>query len=268
MTEADARQGFKVGGRKGDLFAGAAASYAAYRRPYPSPVVDFLVAQCGLDGRGRLLDVGCGTGQVFQVMAHHFGDVIAIDPDPEMVAYALRAVVDLRLENVEVRQLSAEDIPPDVAPVRAAIFGASFHWTDRPRVADMMHGLLAPGGVLAVLRPGGTAAWEAEVRAAIAHHLGPERRAGGGVYRAGEPHQEVLRRSRFGRAEVANIPVREQFSVEQILGFLASTSYASKAVLGERAAAFEDELRRSLDALAPGGTLDKVVEYEVVIARR
>jgi trans-aconitate methyltransferase len=272
MPETDAHQGFKVGGRTGDLYAGAAASYAAYRRVYPPAVVDVLVEQCGLDRRGRLLDAGCGTGQVFQVMAPYFETVLAIDPDPGMVAHARRAVADLGLGNVDVRQMRAEDIPADVAPLRAVIFGASFHWTDRPRVGDMVYDMLEPGGCLAVLSPAdihkGTTDWEVAIRDALARHLGAERRAGGGVYRAGELHQEALGRTRFRTIETVDIPVREQWSVEQILGYLASTSYASNAVLGDRAAAFESDLRRSLEALASRGPLDKVVDHTVIIARR
>src|SRR5690242_4994563 len=117
MTEADAERGFQIGGQKGDLFAGAAASYAAYRRPYPPPVVRILTERCGLDGHGRLLDAGCGTGQVFQVMARHFDDVVAIDPDPHMVAHARRAAADLGLGNVDVRQMRAEDVSSDLAPL-------------------------------------------------------------------------------------------------------------------------------------------------------
>lgn len=272
MTAADAQRGFQVGGQTGDLFAGTAAAYATYRRPYPPAVVTHLVERCGLDGHGRLLDAGCGTGQVFQVMAQYFDDVLAIDPDPDMVVHARRAIADLGLANVDVRQMRAEDLSAAVAPLRAAIFGASFHWTDRPRVADVIHGLLAPNGCLVVLSPGGihpeTTAWEAPIRDALARHLGSERRAGGGVYRAGERHEEALRRTRFETIEVADIPVHEAWSVEQILGFLASTSYASKAVLGDRAAAFEADLRRSLNAFASRGPLDKIVDYSVIIARR
>jgi SAM-dependent methyltransferase len=205
-------------------------------------------------------------------MARYFDDVLAIDPDPEMVAHARRAAAGLGRGKVEVRQMRAEEIPADVAPLRAAIFGASFHWTDRPRVADMVYDLLEPNGCLAVLSPDvihkGTSDWEAAIRAALARHLGSERRAGGGVYRAGELHQEALGRTRFKTIETIGIPVREEWSVEQILGYLASTSHASKAVLGDRATAFEDELRRSLGALATRGPLDKLVDYTVIIARR
>jgi trans-aconitate methyltransferase len=272
MTEADVQRGFQVGGQGGDLFAGAAVAYAIYRRPYPPPVVDALVERCSLDGRGRLLDAGCGTGQVFQVMARYFDDVVAIDPDPDMVAHARRAAAERGLANVDVRQMRAEQILADVGPLRAAIFGASFHWTDRPRVAEMIYDLLEPNRCLAVLSPPaihtGTTDWEAAIRTTLARHLGAERRAGSGVFRAGERHEEALRRTRFKTIEVVDTPVREQWSVEQILGYLASTSYASRAVLGDRATAFETDVRRSLEGLASQGTLEKVVDYTVIIARR
>jgi SAM-dependent methyltransferase len=202
-------------------------------------------------------------------MARHFADVLAIDPDPEMVALARRTAAKRGLANVEVRQMRAEDLSADIAPLRAAIFGASFHWTDRPRVADAIYDLLVPHGSLVVLSPGGTATdWEGVIRATLARHLGAERRAGGGVYRAGERHEQVLGRSRFRTVETADIAMRQQWSVDEIMGFLASTSYASRAVLGDRAAAFDADLRASLQRFAAQGPLEKLVEYAVIIARR
>jgi SAM-dependent methyltransferase len=205
-------------------------------------------------------------------MARYFDEVLAIDPDGEMTAYARRSATELGLDNVAVRQLRAEDVSADVGPLRAAIFGASFHWTDRPRVGDMIYDLLEPRGHLAILSPGsvhtGTTDWEAAIRAVLVRHLGPERRAGGGLYREGERHEQALRRTRFDKIEIVDIPVREQWSIDQMVGYLFSTSAASKAVLGDRAEAFEQDVRRSLEQSAPGGQLEKLVEYGVILAQR
>jgi SAM-dependent methyltransferase len=272
MSDDDAHQGFQIGGRTADLFQGTASWYAAYRRPYPQPVIDHIVERCRLGGHGRLLDAGCGTGQVFQAMARHFDEVLAIDPDPDMVACARRTGADLGLANVFVRQLRAEDVEADAGPLRMAIFGASFHWTDRPRVGDKIYDLLEPGGHLAVLSPGGIhsgmADWEVAVREVLARHLGRERRAGGGIYREGERHEQALRRTRFRTIEVADIRVREEWSIDQIVGYLRSTSYASKGVLGGRAEAFERDVRRSLSRLRSDGGFERMAEHTIILAER
>jgi cyclopropane fatty-acyl-phospholipid synthase-like methyltransferase len=44
------------------LYKGSAAYYLRGRPPYSRDVRLTLAEQCGLDGEGRLLDVGCGPG--------------------------------------------------------------------------------------------------------------------------------------------------------------------------------------------------------------
>jgi hypothetical protein len=50
-------------GQANDLLLGAAKYYERYRVPYPQEVFDWIVNEYRLDGCGRLLDGGCGTGQ-------------------------------------------------------------------------------------------------------------------------------------------------------------------------------------------------------------
>jgi SAM-dependent methyltransferase len=272
MAEEPNPHGFLVGGRPEDLFKGTAAYYAAYRRPYPPAVVDYVARRCDLDGRGRLLDAGCGTGQVFQVFAHLFDDVAAIDRDPEMVEYARKTASELGLRNVSVRQLAVEEIGDDIAPLRMTIFGASFHWTDRQRVGDRIYDLTAPGGHLVVLAPNdiprGTTAWEQVIRDVLVRHFGRERRAGTGVYCEGERHEQALARTRFKKIEQTGIPVVERWSIEQIIGHLYSTSFASKAVIGDRTNDFEQDLRQSLARVASDNLFEKINKITAIIAER
>jgi hypothetical protein len=51
------------------LCAGSASYYTLGRVAYPRAVPDELVAALGLDGSGRLLDIGCGPGSLTLVLA-------------------------------------------------------------------------------------------------------------------------------------------------------------------------------------------------------
>jgi len=248
-------RGFQHGGCEGDLFQGAAEYYARFRRPYPAAVVSSIVEECELDGGARLLDLGCGTGQVFAALAAHFEEVVAIDPDREMLALARRQAELTHPGHVRLLPIRAEQIGPELGAFRMAVCGASFHWMDRPRVADLVYDRLEPGGSFVLLAYSGlhegNTDWERAIVETIARWLGPERRAGGGQWRAGERHEAVLAKSRFGAPRIVNIDVDEVWTIDEIIGFLYSTSYASKAILGERANNFEIDLRERLAALIP-----------------
>lgn len=46
------------------LYAGSAEFYVKGRLPYPERLADVFRDHLNLDGRGRLLDLGCGPGVV------------------------------------------------------------------------------------------------------------------------------------------------------------------------------------------------------------
>ena len=68
------------------MFKGAAPYYARYRPGYPPELLDQLAVAAGLDGTGRLLDLGCGPGPLAVPLARHFDEVVAVDVEAEMLA--------------------------------------------------------------------------------------------------------------------------------------------------------------------------------------
>src|SRR5712691_6007412 len=72
------------------IYRGSAAYYARGRPPYSRALVPTLAAEVGLNGSGRLLDVGCGPGVLAILLADCFAEAIALDPDPEMLAEGAR----------------------------------------------------------------------------------------------------------------------------------------------------------------------------------
>jgi hypothetical protein len=55
------------------LYAGSAPYYAIGRVSYPTALAEALAEQLGLEGSGRLLDVGCGPGSLTLLLAPWFG---------------------------------------------------------------------------------------------------------------------------------------------------------------------------------------------------
>jgi len=256
-----------------ELFAGTADCYRRFRPPYPVEAFDWIIAQHGLNGTGRLLDCGCGTGGVFLGLARWFSHTIAIDPDDAMLATARLTAAENRIDAITFLHSRAEDVPDSTAPLRMATFGASFHWTDRIMVAQRLDKLVETDGAIVILSPsslwtGRARDWKEVVIDTIKRWLGEERRAGSGTYGARPLHEECLRETRFCALTEMTFLQRHVWTMEGIIGYLFSTSFASRAVLGDKADGFERDLRARLSRLSPEGRFEDEIEHSVISAKR
>jgi len=89
----------------------------------------------------RVLDVGCGTGQLTRAIADRGARVVGVDASPAMIAEATRKYPDLDLRVMDARELRF-DVPFD-----AVFSNATLHWVRPPEAAA--------GRIFEVLRPGG-----------------------------------------------------------------------------------------------------------------
>jgi SAM-dependent methyltransferase len=109
-------------------FSGEVAGYyAKFRTGYPPPVIDALAGKLGLTPEHRVLDLGCGSGQLAAPLSKHVGRVLAVDPEPDMLAHAPR------LPNVEWRVGSDADVP-GLGRFDAVVVGQALHWMDHERL--------------------------------------------------------------------------------------------------------------------------------------
>ncbi|MET8283360.1 class I SAM-dependent methyltransferase [Micromonospora sp. NPDC005174] len=124
-------------------FGSAAAAYARHRPDYAQAAARWAVE---VAPGSRVLDLGAGTGKLAATLVALGVDVVAVEPDPAMLA-------QLRRELPTVRALSgsAEAIPLPDASVDAVLAGNALHWFDMALAGPEIARVLTPGGVLAGL---------------------------------------------------------------------------------------------------------------------
>jgi SAM-dependent methyltransferase len=250
------------------IYRGSAAYYTRGRPPYSRSLAATLAAEVGLDGSGRLLDVGYGPGTLTIALADCFAEVIGLDPDEDMLAVAADQAVATGKANIRWVHALAEDLPTlDLGTFRLVTFGQSFHWTERERVAEVVFEVLEPGGALALIvhahasrpqptGPGYPPIPHDVIRALIDRYLGPRRRAGQGyVSRHTDRYEDALARTRFGRPRSIFCEGRTDIvqDIEGVLAYYWSTSFAAPHLFGERLQAFEAEVRVELATRSPSG---------------
>ncbi|WP_316520462.1 class I SAM-dependent methyltransferase [Kitasatospora brasiliensis] len=248
------------------LFAGTAVHYPRGRLPYAPGLAEALAEALGLDGRGRLLDVGCGPGTLALGLAHLFAEVVGVDPDAGMIAEARRAgAAEPKATWVRAR---AEELPPGLGTFTLATFGQSFHWMDRDLVAATVRSMLRPGGALAHIsdlkgEPRPTEGLphpsvpNAEIGELVRHYLGPVRRAGQGLLPHGTPGDEsaVLARAGFAGPQRIVVPGGQPLerTADDAVAGVFSLSSSAPHLFAERGPAFEADLRRLLARSSPSG---------------
>ena len=134
--------------RQRALFDGAADLYDACRLGYPADIVGFLFATAALEAGSTMLEIGCGTGQLTEDLAHSGYALTAIDIGPSMVAAARRRLAGA---GVSFRVTSFEALAAPAGSFGLIVSGTAFHWLDPEVRVRKSARLLRPGGWLALL---------------------------------------------------------------------------------------------------------------------
>jgi SAM-dependent methyltransferase len=244
------------------IYEGTAWYYSRYRPKYPPSLVKVLREQFRLDGKGRLLDLGCGPGPVAIALAHLFEEVVAMDPDAAMRAEGERIARERGINNIEWRYGGSKDLSPALGQFRLVTMGNSFHWMDRARTLDALYDLVTDGGGIAVVGEGAPippppmTPWRAAINAVLKRYLGqrpiPWENPGPTL---GERHEAYITRSRFKDLASYAESFDVEWTVDSIIGNLYSMSFCSRRVLGDRVDAFERDIRAAVLDAEPSGIL-------------
>jgi trans-aconitate methyltransferase len=252
-------------------FRTAAAHYRAGRTPYPPVLIRGVAETVGLRAPHRVLDLGCGPGQLAVGFAYFAGEVVAMDPEENMLAAAAEAARGLT-PNVSFRQGSSYDLGPDLGRFRLVTMGRSFHWMDRTETLRRFDAMIEPGGAVALFDDTHVDipenAWRKEWREITGRYAVDDpvrqRRHDGTWMR----HEAFLLASAFCRLQTISLIARRTATAENLIERALSMSSTSRAHLGDRADTLIAELQDLLARVAPGGTVTEVLEWTALIGRR
>ncbi|MFZ0743153.1 MAG: class I SAM-dependent methyltransferase [Terracidiphilus sp.] len=163
-----------------------------------SGVLEWLAPEAG----ERILDLGCGDGQLTLHIAATGALVRGVDASPQMVASA-------RLRGIEADQSAAEALPYSDAVFDAVFSNAALHWMrDQDAMLDQVHRVLKPGGrfVAEMGGHGNIAAIRVALMAVLARHGFGDREDGVNYYPTPEAYTRRLNRHGFKVEKMALIP--------------------------------------------------------------
>ncbi len=246
-------------------FRSAAAHYLEGRPPYAAGLIARVAEICRIVSTDRVLDLGCGPGQLARAFAPYAAEVLGVDPEPEMLRVARAA--SSGFPNLTFREGSSYDLGSAFGTFRVVCMGRSFHWMDRADTLRRLDAMVAADG--AVVLFGDTHpevpdnAWLTGYRAVL------DRYAEGDASRTRKSHgwvahEGVLLDSPFPSLELVGVFERRRVTLDTLIARALSMSSTSRARLGQRADEMTADLARSL----PPEGVREVVVSTALIARR
>lgn len=247
-------------------FQAAAAHYIAGRPPYPQRLIDRVATLTGLAKSGRVLDLGCGPGPLARAFASLAAEVVAVDPEPEMLRAARQAAGTLPIRFV---QGSSYDLGPAFGRFHLAVMGRSFHWMDRAETLRRLDRMIDPGGAVVLFGDEHADlpdnAWRPAWRGALAPFRDPER----AHQRAGwVRHEAFLLDSAFAQLDQVSAIDRRRTPIATMVERALSMSSTNRTGRGEQAEALQAAVVSALAPFTVDGVITEVIESYALIGTR
>jgi SAM-dependent methyltransferase len=252
-------------------FRSAAKYYLSGRPAYASLLIHRVVELCALNATHRILDLGCGPGQLAMAFAPFVREVVALDPEPEMLDVA-RQNCSSAYPNVQFVQGGSGDLSLELGRFQAVTIGRAFHWMDRAETLKVLDGMIEPKGAVVLFGDSHPEvpdnAWHTPYRQLI------ERYAEGDTEKARRfspewlRHEGILLASPFDQIERISVLERRRTPVDRLTDRALSFSSTSPERLGDKAGVLANEIRGLLTAYATDGAVTEIVESTASIARR
>lgn len=258
-------------------FRGITAEYyARFRRGYPDLVVDRLVEVLGVDAGSRVLDLGCGSGQLTLPLARRVGVAIAADAEPDMLKLGRQAGLAAGVQNIAWLLAADSDLGAlgtllGEGTLDAITIACAFHWMDCPSLFARAQTLLKPGGRVAVIT-NGPADWEPDTPWAqvlrdklAAEFGGPVRGRTGTDEESQRTLASALAAAGFTALDETVVEYLEERTIEELIGSLYSAMSPSD-IERLRASPFEADLTRALADVAVDGPLAAPLQVRILSA--
>jgi SAM-dependent methyltransferase len=117
-----------TGPRRKESFDEAAEDYNRWRAGYPEVVVEDVLGCAHIESSSRVLEVGCGTGQLSVPLADRGIDLVAVEVGPNLAAFARQNLARFPKARVETAAFEDWLLPPE--PFDAVLIANAFHWLE------------------------------------------------------------------------------------------------------------------------------------------
>ncbi len=256
--------------RRRESFNTVAELYAAYRLAYPDVVVADVVAQAHIASGRRVLEIGCGTGQLSVPLAASGAQLTAVEMGADLAAIARRNLA--RFPGVQVEVATFETWPLPESPFDAVVCATAFHWLDPDVRSTKAAQALRSGGVLALVHPhhvldGNPGFFRDTSRCYVRWGLGDDP-----LWLPPSPddlpamYQELDARPEYASVERHRFDATRRYTTESYIGLLQTDSLIL-GLDGAPRAGFLADLAELVESHY-GGEVSWRTVYEVVLATR
>jgi SAM-dependent methyltransferase len=131
------------------VFDEIAAEYDHHRPGYPDALIDHACEAAGLARGARVLEIGCGTGQLTRSLLDRGLRVTAVEPGEQLIARArdrLAGVGEMQFVNARLEEASLPH-----ARYEAVFSASAIHWVDPDTSWHLVADALIEDGTLALV---------------------------------------------------------------------------------------------------------------------